>query len=93
MREARERGEHYMPRVAGTAVHAKPMETRAKTEASRTAPSAECHRTAIGMPILSYLNRVELVRISNRKKNLFIRKSIAARASAVHLWAPYCLRS
>ena len=77
-----------MPRVAGTAVHAKPMETRAKTEASRTAPSAECHRTAIGMPILSYLNRVELVRISNRKKNLFIRKSIAARAPARVLRPP-----
>ena len=77
-----------MPRVAGTAVHAKPMETRAKTEASRTAPSAECHRTAIGMPILSYLNRVELVRISNRKKNLFIRKSIAARAPPARVLRP-----
>lgn len=59
-----------MPRVAGTAVHAKPMETRAKTEASRgatphTAPSAECHRTAIGMPILSYLNGVESARIQS----------------------------
>ena len=81
-----------MPRVAGTAVHAKPMETRAKTEASRTAPSAECHRTAIGMPVLSYLNGVESARIQTVKlgKKIYSSRDLfRARASSVHLWAPY----